>query len=305
MRFCLLVALLLCATPAWAGKLRNAANAARTGGRAAGNPSANPPPSGRPADTSYSSSNSGTEAFYGLLVFNALRIPILIPQLALESRGPLPFVYEPKPYARRAKGIVRSHKLLQEGELLQLVAAETYDTSQIGAAKQQTGVVVRQNEIIEDGPERTDKEIADTAARVANVFKQLGLGMASVRQYGFSHPQTRGALTAAYDDVVTILAQDPTAMRWDVEPGAFTFGGHPVWAPDRVPFDRIPHQLFADGVRRVQFKQGIAEQELLAFVAILLRDVSNLVTSEDDAVTALWDRRFEHVAYLAVDSFTE
>jgi hypothetical protein len=191
------------------------------------------------------------------------------------------------------------------GELLQLVAALRSGHIKVGAAQQQTGVVVRQNEIIEEGSERTEKEIADAAARVTSVFKQLGLGMASVRQYGFTHPQTRRALAAAYDEVVAILASDPTAMRWDVEPGAFTFGGHPVWAPDRVPFDRIPHQLFADGVRRVQFKQGIAEQELHDFVAILLRDVSNLVTSEDDAVTALWDRRFEHVAYLAVDSFTE
>ncbi|HSI04694.1 MAG TPA: hypothetical protein VLC93_09470, partial [Myxococcota bacterium] len=74
-------------------------------------------------------SSDGADTFYGLLVWSALRIPILIPQLALESRGPLPFVYEPKPYARRAKGIVRSHKLLTEGDQLTLVAADTYDMS--------------------------------------------------------------------------------------------------------------------------------------------------------------------------------
>ncbi len=191
------------------------------------------------------------------------------------------------------------------GELLRLVAGLRSGQIKIGAAKGQTGVVVRQNEIIEEGSERTEKEISDLAGRVANVFKQLGLGMASIRQYGFTHPQTRRALAAGFDEIVAMLGQDPTSMRWDVEPGSFTLGGHPVWAPDRVPFDRIPHQLFADGVRKVQFKQGIAEQELQDFIAILLRDVSNLVTSEDDAVTALWDRRFEHVAYLAVDSFVE
>jgi hypothetical protein len=37
-------------------------------------------------------------------------------------------------------------------------------------------------------------------------------------------------------------------------------------------------------------------------VAILLRD-STTVGAGDDTVTALWDRRFDHVAYVAVDSF--
>ncbi len=129
MRFwLLLVAALISATPARAGKLRNAAHAARGGGSGT-NPRANPPPSGRPSDTSDASSSSGADAFYGLLVWNALRVPIIIPQLVLESRGPLPFVYEPKPYARRAKGIVRSQKLLVDGEQLTLVAGETYDIS--------------------------------------------------------------------------------------------------------------------------------------------------------------------------------
>jgi serine/threonine protein kinase len=191
------------------------------------------------------------------------------------------------------------------GELLRLVAALRAGQLRVGAQKQQQGVVVRQNEIIEEGGDRNEKEIAELALRVSNVFKQLGLAMASIRQYGFSHPQTRRALSSAFDEVVAVLTTDPHGMRWDVEPGQFTLETHPVWAPDRVPFDRIPHQLFADGVRKVQFKPGISEQELQDFVAILLRDVSSVVTSEDDAVTALWDRRFEHVAYLAIDSFAE
>jgi len=191
------------------------------------------------------------------------------------------------------------------GELLRLVAALRSGQLKVGAQKQQTGVVVRQNEIIEEGGELGERELSELQTKVTGVFKQLGLAMASIRQYGFSHPQTRRALNVAFDEVVAVLVIDPHGMRWDVEPGQFSLVGHPVWAPDRVPFDRIPHQLFADGVRKVQFKQGISEQELQDFVAILLRDVSSVVTSEDDAVTALWDRRFEHVAYLAIDSFAE
>ena len=130
MPWLLLAVSLLCAAPAWAGKVRGAAAAARGESKASSSARsrANPPPSGRPADTS-STGGSATDSFYGFLFWSALRVPIILPQLILESRGPLPFVYEPKPYARRAKGIVRSQKLLADSDQLTLVTAEIYDTS--------------------------------------------------------------------------------------------------------------------------------------------------------------------------------
>jgi eukaryotic-like serine/threonine-protein kinase len=171
--------------------------------------------------------------------------------------------------------------------------------------KKQTGVVVRGNEIIEESAEATAEEKHRAAARMTNVFKLLSHAMASVRQYGFHHPQTRRGMQQAYAEIGTGLETDPLAIRWEVGAGAFLFEEQPVWEPDRIPFDRIPHQLFADGIRKVQFKPGLTEQELSDFVAILLRDVSGVFSSEDDSVTALWDRRFEHIAYLAVDSWAE
>ena len=189
-------------------------------------------------------------------------------------------------------------------ELLKVLAA-TRTGRLRGARKNATGVVVRGADAIEEGPDLSEAEQKDQRDRLLSIFKQLGLAMASVRQYGLSHPQTQRALSQSYSEIGAALGASAYSVRWDVMSGAFLFEGHPVWTPDRVPFDRIPHQLFADGIRKVQFKIGITEEELRDFVAILLRDVSSLFGSDDDSVTALWDRRFEHVAYLAVDSFAE
>ncbi len=189
-------------------------------------------------------------------------------------------------------------------ELLKLVGG--IRSGQVKTArKQATGVVVRGNDAIEEGVELSEHEQKEQQARLASIFKQLGVAMASVRQYGLNHPQTLRALSTSYAEIASALAVAPASVRWDVTTGAFTFEGAPVWMPDRVPFDRIPHQLFADGIRKVQFKPGISEEELRDFLSILLRDVSSIFGAEDDSVTALWDRRFEHVAYLAVDSFAE
>jgi len=189
-------------------------------------------------------------------------------------------------------------------ELLKLVGG--IRSGQVKTArKAATGVVVRGNDAIEEGPELSEHEQKEQQGRLAAIFKQLGVAMASVRQYGLNHPQTLRALSTSFAEIGTALAAAPASVRWDVDTGAFNFEGAPVWAPDRVPFDRIPHQLFADGIRKVQFKPGITEAELRDFLSILLRDVSSIFGAEDDSVTALWDRRFEHVAYLAVDSFAE
>lgn len=138
MRFWVLsVALLtLVVSPAWAGKIRQAGSQARGGSSATpSNPRANPPSSDHGYSGSSSSSSSSdwsygnsAGAFYGMLIWDALRIAIVIPQLALESRGPRPFVYESKPYARRGKGIIRSQKIVLV-EPLTLVSAESYDVS--------------------------------------------------------------------------------------------------------------------------------------------------------------------------------
>lgn len=189
-------------------------------------------------------------------------------------------------------------------ELLKLVAG--LRSGQVKQArKAATGVVVRGNDVVDEGAELSDVELKDQKERLASIFKALGVSMASARQYGMGHPQTQRALGQTFAEIGTALTANPCSVRWNVESGAFMFEDHPVWAPDRVPFDRIPHQLYADGIRKIQFKPGISEEELKDFVAILLRDISTIFGSEDDSLTALWDRRFEHVAYLAVDSFAE
>ncbi len=169
------------------------------------------------------------------------------------------------------------------------------------------GVRGRGNEAIDAIDELSDRDRQAVYDKLSGVWKQLGVCLADVRQYGWTHPQSRRTMQVGYQQIAEMLGAYPLYLRWDVGPGAFLFDGKPVWAPDRMPFDRIPYQLFGDGVRRIQIKEGITEDELHDLVAIFLRDLGDGigVASEGDSVTALWDRRFEHVAYLAIDSFAE
>lgn len=169
--------------------------------------------------------------------------------------------------------------------------------------KRAAGLVVKGDQMDGDEGATSVEAKAYVAKRMKNVWKLLGMFVASTRQYGWNHPESARHLQTAFAEAVETLASHPDAVRWEVTPYAFLYEGTPIWEPDRAPFDRMPFQLFADGLRRVQLKPGLTEQELRDLVAVLMRDASK--QGEDDAITSLWDRHFEHVAYLAIDSFAE
>jgi eukaryotic-like serine/threonine-protein kinase len=190
-------------------------------------------------------------------------------------------------------------------EVLSLLAALRAGQLVRAAPKKEGGLRTRGNEAIEGVEELSPEEKKELQLRMTGVWKQIGTCLADVRQYGWKHPHALRALDNGLQQIGDALAANPAMVRWDVGPGAFLFEGAAVWAPDRIPFDRIPYQLFADGVRHIQIKEGFTKDEFRDLVAILLRDVVGGTGSEDDAVTAFWDRRFEHVAYVAIEAFAE
>ncbi|WP_437875912.1 protein kinase domain-containing protein [Sorangium sp. So ce513] len=191
-------------------------------------------------------------------------------------------------------------------ELRRLTAAHAAGQLTPSREKKAPRVLVRGNDAIdEDNEPPSVAQVEQTCQRLVGVWKQLALALSNIRQYGWNHPHVNKGIHFAFDEITRTLAQNPLGVRWEVTPSAFTSGGQPIWQPDRPPFDRIPYQLFADGVRKIQIKAGITEAELRDFAAILLRDQSFGIGEDDDAVTALWDRRFEHIAYLAIDQFAE
>jgi hypothetical protein len=167
-----------------------------------------------------------------------------------------------------------------------------------------TGVVMRGNEQIEEGEKLAGVERGEAVARLSAIWRLLSVAMLGARQYGWMHPQTTRSLEAAFAEIVNALASRPDAVRWDVTPYAFAFENQPVWEPDHLSLDRIPYDLFANGLRKIQLKAGITASELKDFVAILMFEPGSAGAAED-SVTAFLDRHFEHVLYLAVDSFAE
>jgi eukaryotic-like serine/threonine-protein kinase len=163
----------------------------------------------------------------------------------------------------------------------------------------------RSNEILEEPEELAERTIEYNVERLQAIWAQLAVVMQTARQYRWDHPQTEHQLERAMADLTSGLADAGRSIQWEVRALEFTYRGHAIWQPDRAPYDRIPYELFAEGVRRLQVLPGLTPQELRDLLGVLMRDTAMGFGADDDATTALWDRKFTHVAWYAVDAFAE
>lgn len=126
----------------------------------------------------------------------------------------------------------------------------------------------------------------------------------SVRQLGWDHPATERTLRLAYDAFVEATRAHPELLAWTLRPYSFMSLGHTVWEPS-APFDAIPYNLFACGIRSLRIDPGVTLEELRELFVLLLLDPGRDLPPEDDLAAALWDRALPHVAWETVDAFAE
>ncbi len=169
----------------------------------------------------------------------------------------------------------------------------------------QPTLLSRANEVIETDADDSAEAAQAAVTHLRGVWKKLSLAMQTARQYQWEHPQTQSALEQVRTAIEAAATESEHAVRWDVRSTRFSFKGEDVWKPDRPPYDRIPHELFADGVRKIQIRSGVTRAELRQLVGVLMRDPAVGFGLDDDSATALWDSKFEHIAYMAVDAFSE
>jgi serine/threonine protein kinase len=150
-------------------------------------------------------------------------------------------------------------------------------------------------------------EIPESDPRVQalrDLMKHFDRVLPSVRQFGWSHPATERTLRTAYDAIAEALKQQPALVAWTLRPYSFMTLGHTVWEPG-APFDAIPYNLFACGMRTMNVAQGISLDELRDLFALFLLDPGRDLPPEDDLAAAFWEKAFAHVKYEVVDAFAE
>jgi eukaryotic-like serine/threonine-protein kinase len=137
-----------------------------------------------------------------------------------------------------------------------------------------------------------------------DLFKRVDRLLPNVRTYGWQHPATERSLRTAFEGFAEVLRQNPRAVEFAVKPFELALGGHTVWEPSS-PFDAVPYNLFACGLRTMRLKPGVTMDELHDLLALMLLEPGRDLPPEDDIATALWEKALPHVEYDVADAFAE
>jgi hypothetical protein len=144
-----------------------------------------------------------------------------------------------------------------------------------------------------DGPARDVAQILHNLAKTA-------------RSFGFYSRENKAIalfLQELFDGFDTFL-NTHGSIRLLVGADRFQFGQHEVYH-DADRENGLPFRLFRDGIRAVQFKPGLTVKEVESLLDIFAkRSSTGRDAEEDDVVTLLWKKSFEHVTYNAVEGFT-
>ncbi len=137
-----------------------------------------------------------------------------------------------------------------------------------------------------------------------DLMKHVDRLLPNVRQFGWSHPATERSLRTGHDAFASTLVMNRDLVNLTIRPYSFMTLGQSVWEPG-APFDAIPYNLFACGMRSLRIDAGVTLDEFRDLFQLLMLDPGRDLPPEDDLAAALWEKGLMHVKYELVDAFAE
>ncbi|MBC7895977.1 MAG: HEAT repeat domain-containing protein [Cytophagaceae bacterium] len=94
----------------------------------------------------------------------------------------------------------------------------------------------------------------------------------------------------AHTEEISLEVTD-TQLRWE---------GRPVMNEADKTTDALPWVLYKDGLRELRLMKGVEVQEFVGLIEVITR-VRKAQNDEDDLLTVLWEKEFNHIRYRYVD----
>jgi HEAT repeat protein len=138
------------------------------------------------------------------------------------------------------------------------------------------------------------------ATRVCTICAQLHHAYRDVRFYPSGHPTAQTTVTR-FAQLLSEQVEMEGLLALEVREDRLLFDDHEVYFHPETR-DNLAFLLFREGVRTLTFQSGLESHEVEAFVGCLAR-ADDLVRSEQDLLTVLWEADFAHIDYQAADPF--
>lgn len=146
------------------------------------------------------------------------------------------------------------------------------------------------------------EERAEDTPEMASVRRfahSLAKAVGVIRLYPVENPMRRKFTEEATARLQEVLGH-MDSVRIAVGKNKLFFRSEPV-LEEETKDGAVVGRMFWDGIREITLHLGITADELAAFLELFRKRAKEVVEGEDDFVTLLWNSRFEHLSYIALD----
>lgn len=134
-------------------------------------------------------------------------------------------------------------------------------------------------------------------------FGELVKLVKNIQLYGGDH-QANTKFRERLFDAMSRMLDGQDALEIGIGPYEFTLYSQPIYE-NHSPERNFVYRFFMDGVRALTFLPGLDRGELDGLVDILLLDWDDPAYFEDDVVTMLWEKQFEHIEHRIADGYDD
>ncbi len=127
------------------------------------------------------------------------------------------------------------------------------------------------------------------------LFTELSRLMKSITLYGATH-QSALNFRARFTDTLQQALNERDALTVEVLTYALVIAEQVVYEDPKMDGNFI-YKFYTDGVRSLSLRRGVTAAEVDRLLDVLLLNWSDPKLFEEDAITVLWDARFEHISY--------
>ncbi len=132
-------------------------------------------------------------------------------------------------------------------------------------------------------------------------FTELGKLVKNMHLYGADH-QANERFRERFAQAMQTLVARQSPVEISVAPFELSIYERTLYEND-TPDRNFVYRFFMDGVRRLTFQAGLTEAELQGLLDILLTDWSDPSLFEDDVVTLMWNKEFQHIGYVVAEDY--
>lgn len=129
---------------------------------------------------------------------------------------------------------------------------------------------------------------------VGDIIKSLVKTVKAIQMYGIHHPSAKNCYVPFYEKFTDFFRND-SELNFHIEQFSILHADEIIYE-EKEKESSIAFRLFRDGIRNINFTEGLEFDELLLFLETISR-----ISREQDIALNLWEHDFTHIKFYVVE----